>query len=108
MKLNKTVAVAFVSAFTLFNQTSAFAQQTATPVATPKPAVEEPKPVLLASPELMDRFQKICKANFVLSDKAKTACETNAAPKPNKAQTMFRNTGIGVEFNTLARQMKSN
>lgn len=100
-KLNvKAIAIAIAM---LIPAGGAFAQTSAVDPAATKPKVE-----LIASPELVARFTAICKANFVLSDKAKTACETNATPKPNKAQTMFRNTGIGVEFNTLARQMTDN
>lgn len=98
--MNKSFTLALAIAATFGQGT--FAQESAI---DPAATVVKAKVELVASPELVARFQSICNANFVLSDKAKTACETNAVPKPNKAQTMFRNTGIGVEFNTLARQM---
>lgn len=59
-----------------------------------------------ASATMQTAFEKVCKSTFVLSEKAKAACDGNTMPKTNKAGTSFRNVGIGTEFNTLIRNMK--
>ena len=59
-----------------------------------------------ASAQMQAAFEKVCKSSFVLSEKAKAACDGNTMPKTNKAGTSFRNVGIGTEFNTLIRNMK--
>ena len=59
-----------------------------------------------ASAQMQAAFEKVCKSTFVLSEKAKAACDSNSMPKTNKAGTSFRNVGIGTEFNTLIRNMK--
>ena len=61
---------------------------------------------VMANP-LQARFEAVCKAGFVLSVKATTACETGKAPKALKSGKRFSNhSAVGSEFNTLARQIR--
>jgi hypothetical protein len=56
------------------------------------------------NPKLKEQVTQIClDKSITLSPKARTACDTNAFPLLSKS-LQFRNSGIGAEFNTLARQ----
>jgi hypothetical protein len=56
------------------------------------------------APELEKKVTAICTdANVKLSDKARAACESHNFPKMTKNK-VFRNAGVGAEFNTLANQ----
>ena len=56
------------------------------------------------NPKLADTLAVICgDASIKLSIKARAACESHNFPPLTKALS-FRNSGIGAEFNTLARQ----
>lgn len=64
-------------------------------------------PAIAKESPLQARFDAVCKAGFVLSPKARKACETGKAPKALKSGKRFSNrSAIGVEFNTLARQIR--
>lgn len=55
------------------------------------------------NPDLQKQVTAICEDKAVkLSDKARKACDDKAFPPLTKAKT-FRNSGIGAEFNALAR-----
>jgi hypothetical protein len=59
---------------------------------------------LADAPKLAEVVKSICAdKSVVLSQKARKACDDNAFPNLSKALA-FRNSGIGAEFNTLARQ----
>lgn len=56
------------------------------------------------NPKLADTVAAICgDAAVKLSAKARTACDSHTFPPLTKALA-FRNSGIGAEFNALARQ----
>ncbi len=64
-------------------------------------------PAIANESPLQTRFEAVCKAGFVLSQKATKACEIGKAPKALKSGKRFSNrSAIGAEFNTLFRQMK--
>ena len=90
-----TVATAIALGFIL----PANAQEVA---ATDPAIVETPAPVA-ASPMLQEAFNAICESDAKLSDKARLACINSTLPKVAKTGDIFRNVGIGAEFNTLIR-----
>lgn len=53
--------------------------------------------------KLAAQVEEICEGKYKLSDKARKACDDKAFPPLTKALT-FRNSGVGAEFNALARQ----
>jgi hypothetical protein len=59
--------------------------------------------MLSDNPKLEAQVKTICEGKFTLSDKARKACDDKAFPPLTKALT-FRNSGVGAEFNALARQ----
>lgn len=59
------------------------------------------------NPTLKAKVEAICADKAItLSPKARKACDDKAFPLLSKAKD-FRNSGIGAEFNTLARNSKS-
>lgn len=60
--------------------------------------------MLSDNPKLEATVKAICEGKFTLSDKARKACDDKAFPPLTKALT-FRNSGVGAEFNALARQV---
>lgn len=55
------------------------------------------------SEQLLASFEAICGSDAKLSEKATIACANAQPPKAAKSGLIFRNTGIGAEFNTLIR-----
>lgn len=84
--------------FAMFASTSAMAQDTV--VATPAVAN-----VVIVQQSAKTTFDAVCASNFVLSPAATEACAAGTMPKINKDGINFRNSGIGAEIMTLARQL---
>ena len=95
MKVN---LLATVAAIVLGFAIPVHAQETVAVVET----VSAP-PEIVASDALIAQFTTICESDAILSDKAKLACINDVLPKPAKSGDIFRNVGIGAEFNTLIR-----
>lgn len=60
------------------------------------------------SAEIVSNIVLACDGRFALSDKATVACAKQQFPKLTKDGTAFVNVGIGVEFNTLIRNIIHN
>jgi len=57
----------------------------------------------VANATLSAAWEAICNSDAKLSEKAQLSCLNGQMPKVAKSGDTFRNTGIGVEFNTLIR-----
>lgn len=88
---------------TLFAATLvAFAGIAAAKAETP----QQDPPVIAEEISLDSKFTAVCQGNFVLSDKAKAACDSHTLPKALKSGKRFAASGIGAEFNVLYAQVK--
>lgn len=102
MNIKQTVlAMATVFAFPMVAQAQ---EATVTPVVASSDVVKV-DPV--ASEQLLASFEAICGSDAKLSDKALVACANAMPPKAAKSGLIFRNTGIGAEFNTLIRNQSA-
>lgn len=99
----KAFALAFAFAFAVTGA-GVYAQDATIENASLPTVQTDAAPVV--SQTLLLNFVKICKGGYVLTEKATAACAANVTPKTNKTGDAFRNTGIGIEFNTLIRNMK--
>lgn len=91
----KTMIISVMSIALL--STAALAQTAAAPV-----------PVVAVAPAIVASAEKVCAPGaFVLSSKASEACASKVWPKTLKDGSRFTNVGVGAEFNTLIRQLKS-
>lgn len=61
---------------------------------------------IVPAPGLVSALSEVCSGKYVLTVKAKTACDTQNFPKLAKKGELFTVGGIGGEFNTLIRQIK--
>ena len=53
------------------------------------------------------KVKAVCEGKYVLTPEARAVCDGGALPPVLKDGTRFRNSGVGAEFNTLIRQLKS-
>lgn len=101
MNIKQTVlAMATVFAFPMIAQ----AQEA---IVTETAAIAEVKADPMPSAQLLASFEAICDSDAKLSEKALIACMNGQPPKAAKSGLIFRNTGIGAEFNTLIRNQSA-
>lgn len=102
MNVKETLLAAVIGL--AFVATAHAQEATVTPVAATSEVVKvDPVP----SEQLLTSFEAICDSDAKLSDKALVACANAMPPKAAKSGLIFRNTGIGAEFNTLIRNQEA-